>query len=301
MSQATNIQRYPIGPAVIEEARRLGDRHADRFRGLDLRVLVEEGEPWFVARDACSALMIVNVSDAMGRLDEDERKTDKLSVVTGDPSDDLRKVNLISEAGLYSLIMSSRVPAARVFKRWVTHDVLPAIRNTGRYVEPAAPKTRVELARELLAAEERAEEAERTAAEQRELLGRAHGMLKAVEPKVEAYDALQATDRDWCMRDASSILNRDPFIWKNLRLGQNVLFKLLREMGMVDNANHVYAHHKQHLRLLPTTYQHPHTGEPRASEQLRVTPLGLVYLQKRLGGGKPDALQLDKPNVSLPV
>lgn len=293
MPQATQLH-FPVLPSLVEEAAMSGDRDPSRLRGRGLDVLMIDGEPWFASRDVGAILGLTNVRQSVAYLDDDEK-----GVTTADTPGGQQEISVISEAGLYSLIMRSRVPAAGAFKRWVTHDVLPAIRKTGRYVEPAAPKTRVELARELLAAEERAELALQQAEEQRALLGRAHSMLKAVEPKVEAYDALQATDRDWCMRDAAAILNRDPFIWKNLRLGQNSLFRLLREFRMVDSANHVYAHHKQHLRLLPTTYQHPHTGEPRASEQLRVTPLGLVYLQKRIGGSDPDALHLDAAPVTV--
>lgn len=296
VTQATQQLHFPVLPSLVEEAAMSGDRDPSRLRGRGLDVLMIDGEPWFASRDVGAILGLINVRQSVAYLDDDER-----GVTTADTPGGQQEVSVVSEAGLYSLIMRSRVPAAGVFKRWVTHDVLPAIRKTGRYVEPTAPKTRVELARELLAAEEAREEAEREVAEQRRLLVRAHAMLTEVEPKVEAYDALQATDHDWSMRDAAAILNRDPEIWKRFRLGQNGLFRLLREFRMVDNANHVYASHKQHLRLLPMTYSHPHTGEPRASEQLRLTAGGLVYLQKRLGGTSPDALHLDEPNEPMPV
>lgn len=305
MSQSTEIQRYPISPAVIEEAEKLGDRHTHRLRGLDLRVLIQDDEPWFVARDICSALLIANVSDAVGRLDEDERKTDKLSVVSNDPSDDQRKVSLVSEAGLYSMIMGSRLPAARAFKRWVTHEVLPAIRKTGAYAVPVAPKTRVELARELLAAEERAEEMERDRDRAIEALGEVLTVNESMQPKVQVYEALLSSDRDWSLRDAAMILNRDPHIMATYKLGQNLLhWYMLGErpllsandkLKMLDRNGRIYAAHKTHLTLRPTPYNHPNTGEPRVSEQVRITARGLIYLQKRFSGGDPALLKMDEP------
>lgn len=295
MTQATQeVQLHKLSPAVYEAAEINGAPEAWQLRGLQIRSVLIDGDPWFAAREVCAALGLANVSMALGRLDTDERVDHAVS------SADTLIEPLVSEAGLYSLVLTSRRPQAKAFKRWVTHEVLPAIRKTGRYAAPEAPKSRVELVRELLAAEERREEAEQEAAEQRRLLVRAHSALVEVEPKVQAHDALLAVDgRDWSMRDAAAILNRDPDIWKAHHLGQNKLFGYLRDLRMVDNANHIYAAHKQHLRLLPTTYQHPHTGEPRASEQLRLTPLGLVYLQRRLGGGAPAVLQLDVAQVPV--
>lgn len=288
MSQSTEVQRFPISPAVIEEAKRLGDRRTDRLRGLDLRVLMKDGEPWFVARDACAALLLVNVSDAVGRLDDDERKTDKLSLVTGDPSDELRKVNLINEPGLYSLIMTSRVPAARAFKRWVTHDVLPAIRKTGAY---SVPKSRVDLARELLAAEERAEEAEKAATEQRELLVRAHGMLKAVEPKVEAFDELMSADGSVSLAQAAQLVG----------IGRQTLIDKLAQWGALI----VRPGHSDHLRpyqahvragrfvciaqAVPITHGDG-TAETLAKSVTRVTAKGVEWIRQQQKTSGPKSL-----------
>lgn len=94
-----------------------------------LRVIIREGEPWFVAADVCAALELGNVTNALKRLDEDELAL--ISIKGFARGNDL--VNLVSEPGLYSLILGSRKPEARQFKRWVTHDVLPSIRKTGSY------------------------------------------------------------------------------------------------------------------------------------------------------------------------
>ncbi len=99
------------------------------FDSHGVRVIEKDGEPWFVARDICSALDISNVSDALTRLDDDERGDIGLNDVTGRN----QEFSIISESGLYSLILGSRKPEAKAFKKWVTSEVLPSIRKTGQY------------------------------------------------------------------------------------------------------------------------------------------------------------------------
>lgn len=91
-----------------------------------IRVIDRDGEPWFLAVDVCRALGIVNTTDALTRLDEDERARFNLGLPGGD-------TNCVNEPGLYSLVLSSRKPEAKAFKRWITHEVLPTIRQTGSY------------------------------------------------------------------------------------------------------------------------------------------------------------------------
>lgn len=85
-----------------------------------------EGEPWFVAADVCRALGLGNSSMAISKLDEDERT---LILIEG-ASNGL-PVNAVNEPGLYSLVLGSRKPEAKAFKRWITHEVIPSIRKTG--------------------------------------------------------------------------------------------------------------------------------------------------------------------------
>lgn len=113
-----------------------------------IRVIDRNGEPWFIAADACAPVGVSNVSDVLSRLDEDEKDLIDLADVVG------RKVKLwaINEAGLYSMILTSRKPEAKAFKRWITHDVLPAIRKTGAYIAPVvASMTSLDLAEAILA------------------------------------------------------------------------------------------------------------------------------------------------------
>lgn len=95
----------------------------------------EVGDPWFVASDVCEALTIGNSRDAVGRLDDDEKGVGTIDTLGGK-----QDVSIINESGLYSLIMTSRKPEAKRFKKWVTSEVLPVIRKTGSYaVAPKSP------------------------------------------------------------------------------------------------------------------------------------------------------------------
>ena len=110
-----------------------------RFPAHDLRVVWREREPWFVAADVCAALDIQNPSQALQRLDEDEHSLCSAEGVhsgAGNPN-----VSIINESGLYSLILGSRKPEAKRFKRWVTSEVLPSLRRSGRYELAAPPPT----------------------------------------------------------------------------------------------------------------------------------------------------------------
>lgn len=90
-----------------------------------VRILEKDNELWFVAKDVCDCLEIKNTTDALKRLDDDERSRFNLGRQG--------ETNIVNEYGLYNLVLSSRKPEAKEFKRWITHDVIPAIRKTGSY------------------------------------------------------------------------------------------------------------------------------------------------------------------------
>lgn len=100
----------------------------------DLRVLNIKGSPWFVAKDVCEVLDIVNHIDAISRLDEDEKGVANVYPLSKSKrGGGLQKTNIINESGLYTLIFQSRKPFAKAFRKWVTSEVLPTIRQTGCY------------------------------------------------------------------------------------------------------------------------------------------------------------------------
>lgn len=106
----------------------------------EIRVIEQDGEPWFVAADVCRALELEDTGRATSRLDEDELT--RIKIVSGGQN---REVIAVNEPGLYSLVLGSRKPEAKVFKRWITHDVIPAIRRTGGYIHGADSMTPDEL------------------------------------------------------------------------------------------------------------------------------------------------------------
>ena len=104
----------------------------------EIRTLLIDGEPWFVAADVCKALEIGNPADAMRRLDADER-----TLVSIEGASNGLPVNAVNEPGLYTLILGSRKPEAKAFKRWITHEVIPSIRKHGAYISPNAEAVQV--------------------------------------------------------------------------------------------------------------------------------------------------------------
>lgn len=106
----------------------------------EVRNVMVKGEPWFVGKDVCSILGIVNHKDALSRLDNTERRGSVMPTPSG-----RQEMITINESGLYSLIFQSRKPEAVQFRKWVTSEVLPSIRKFGFYVHPSATLTKRQL------------------------------------------------------------------------------------------------------------------------------------------------------------
>lgn len=96
-----------------------------------VRAIEQNGEPWFVAADVCRVLEVGNSRQALTRLDEDEK-----GVISTDTPGGSQMMSIVNEPGLYSLVLGSRKPQAKAFKRWITHDVIPSIRKHGAYATP---------------------------------------------------------------------------------------------------------------------------------------------------------------------
>jgi prophage antirepressor-like protein len=111
--------------------------------GFKVRIIMRDGEPWFVAKDVCDILGHTNNRKAVEMLDDDEKDVTKVYTPGG-----LQEMNIVSESGLYALIFRSNKPEAKAFRRWVTHEVLPAIRKTGSYIVPGKiyPKAVIDTA-----------------------------------------------------------------------------------------------------------------------------------------------------------
>lgn len=147
----------------------------------DVRTITIDKEPWFVAADVCKALEIVNPTQALSRLDEDEKNTLCLNegITAGNPN-----FNIVNEPGLYALVLGSRKPEAKAFKRWITHDVIPAIRRHGMYAMDELldnPDIAIEALTRLKEERERRRQLESTVAVQSQ-------QIAELTPKASYYD-----------------------------------------------------------------------------------------------------------------
>lgn len=268
----------PPGPRATEIAR-------FEFNAIEVRTVVRDGEPWFVAADVCAVLDIAQASSSLRVLDEDEKGLHSVHTPGGD-----QMVSIINEPGLYSLILRSRKPEAKAFKRWITHEVIPAIRRTGRY-ETAAPDAvaaigRRELALMVIEAEDRALAAELALAE--------------AAPKAEAWEHLASADGDYAVADAAKILSRHPLI----QVGRDRLFTLMGQHRWVYRRGedrrwtvYQYAVDRGWLTERASSHYHPRTGElVLDAPQVRVMPKGLAELQKRLTGTQS---QIDPAELAI--
>lgn len=187
------------------------------FKGASLRTLTDEaGEPWFVAKDACDILGN-DTNHLREALDDDEITNLRNSEVWNQPG---RAPLIISEPGLYKLIMRSRKPEAKEFQRWVTHEVLPQIRKTGGYI-PAGDADSDEdiMARAVLVAQ-------KTIERKNQQLQAKAAQIRELEPKARFADAVAASDGTCLIGELAKMLRQN-----GLNIGQNRLFEILRQDG----------------------------------------------------------------------
>lgn len=147
----------------------------------EVRTIMRDGEPWFVAADVCRSLEIANPRDAMGRLDDDEK-----GVALTDTLGGKQNLTIVNEPGLYTLVLGSRKPEAKAFKRWITHEVVPAIRKHGMYATDellANPDIAIAAFTALKEEREKRKALETTVAVQSQQLAEA-------APKVSYYDLI---------------------------------------------------------------------------------------------------------------
>lgn len=179
-----------------------------------IRAASIDGEPWFVAIDVAKAIGYRMASDMTRRLDEDEKGTRSVRTLGGEQT-----LSVINEAGLYNAILGSKLESAKQFKRWVTHEVLPAIRRDGAYVASDGTEDDATLmARALLAAKRQMDAKDREIAEMR--------------PKALFADAVAASDGTCLVGELAKMLRQN-----GVDVGQNRLFAMLREDGFLGKSN----------------------------------------------------------------
>jgi anti-repressor protein len=172
-----------------------------------MRTVIKKDEPWFVASDICKALDLSNPSVAVSRLDEDERTKFNLGRQGA--------TNCVNEFGLYSLILASRKPNAKKFKRWITHEVLPSIRKTGGYIQVKDDDSNEEiLSKALLIAQKTIEER--------------NARIQEMKPKELFANAVSTSETTILIGELAKILKGN-----GMDIGQNRLFERLRQDGFL--------------------------------------------------------------------
>lgn len=246
------------------------------FKGSSLRTLTDEaGEPWFVAKDVCDILGMSNPSMAVTALDKDE-------VAQIDPKDYLgsenrsnQAVNIVSEPGLYKLIMRSRKPEAKEFQRWVTHEVLPSIRRTGGYIPTTdADDDMTILAKAVMIGQ-------RTMEAQNQQIAEQQTRIVELEPKARFADAVAASDGTCLVGELAKMLRQN-----GMDIGQNRLFRLLQADGYLGKSGsnrNVPTQRAMDLglfRIKETTVTHA-DGHTTVSRTPKVTGKGQRYFIDR--------------------
>ncbi len=236
--------------------------YADR----DVRTVAVDGELWFVLADICGVLGLTNVGNVAARLDEaDIRQTDISS------GGQRRAVTIVSESGMYEVVIRSDKPEARRFRWWVTHDVIPAIRRTGTYA--------VETPEQLMA---------RAVVQAQEIIATRDQQIAELAPRAEAWDEIADAGTDYAVRDVAPMLSR-----AGIETGPQRLFDTLADLGWIYRgekqrwtpyARAVDAGYLK-VRAMPP-YRDRDTGDLKPSApQVRITPKGIERLRVRLGAG----------------
>lgn len=239
------------------------------YVGQDVRTVQVDGEPWFITIDVAAVLGFPNVRSSVALLDDDERGVHTLDTLGG-----MQPLGIVSEAGLYSLILRSRKEEAKQFKRWITHTVLPEIRQSGSFRAPAPVElSRMDILTMAIESETRALTAEAALAE--------------VSPRADAWDALASAKGDYSVGDAAKMLAR-----AGIPTGPARLFTQLGTLKWTyrngDGCWRAYAERVEsgHLAEKPSFHYHPKTGERVVDPpQVRVTIKGLERLRLRLHVG----------------
>ena len=248
----------------------------------EVRTMMRDGEPWFVAADVCRALDILNPRDATARLDEDEKNT----VVLTDGNRGNPNVTIINEPGLYALVLGSRKPEAKAFKRWITHEVIPAIRKNGAYLTPEGaykllsdPDNIIQM---LTAFKEKSEECRELTAE--------NGQLRAEIADLER-------ENDICKRTALKHYAKSMWADRALEDGENLCIReAAKEIGVKETdftrllveLKYLYRNPKRQNRLFPysapkcqgvfTVKMMQVRGAPEFESQTLITPVGRAKL-----------------------
>lgn len=243
---------------------------SDQF-GQVRAVRSEGGEPMFVAKDVCAALGLGNSRQALSRLDDDEK-----GVISTDTPGGEQQMQAVNEAGLYVLVLSSRKPEAKAFQRWVTHEVLPALRRDGGYMVARDETPEQTMARAVLLAQA-------TIDRQKSRIAGLEAENEEMRPKALFADAVAASDGTCLIGEFAKMLRQN-----GVSIGQNRLFAMLREdgyLGKVGQNRNVPTQRSMELglfRIKETAITHS-DGHVTINRTPKLTGKGQRYFLERYG------------------
>lgn len=238
-----------------------------------VRVVEQGGEPWFIGKDVAEILGYSNTPKAIRDHVDDEDKLTERIVLSGQN----REVAIINESGLYSLILSSKMPKAKEFKRWVTSEVLPAIRKTGGYIAGSEKMSDAELmAKAVLVAQATIKERD---ARIKEL----ESDTQRMKPKEIFADAVSASDQTILIGDLAKLIKQNGH-----DIGQKRMFEWLRNNGyLIKRQGADYNSPTQRamelglFRIKETAVTHS-DGHVTVSKTVKVTGKGQAYFVNKL-------------------
>ncbi|MGG3798020.1 BRO family protein [Metabacillus fastidiosus] len=233
------------------------------FQGQQLRMVIHNEEPWFVAKDVCNILELTNPTVAIQRLEEDERAKFNLGRQGS--------TNIINESGLYELIFASRKLEAKMFKKWVKQEVLPSIRKHGVYMTPdtiekalTSPDFLIRLATNLK--------------EEQEARKLAEDKLEKQQPLVSFAQTCMASEESLLVREVAKLATKQGII-----IGEKRLYQKLREWKLIFiNKNEPYQKYLNNGYFEITQGVKENAGGTHAWLTMRITPKGQAYIFDRL-------------------
>lgn len=252
------------------------------FKGAALRTLTDKaGEPWFVAKDVCDILG-TDTRDLHKILESDEiTNVDSIHIAQNGGKAPL----IISEPGLYRLVMKSRKPEAKEFQRWVTHEVLPQIRRTGGYIPTSESDSDEDImAKAVLVAQ-------KTIERKNQQLQAKDAQIRVLEPKARFADAVAASDGTCLVGELAKMLRQN-----GMDIGQNRLFRLLQADGYLGKSGsnrNVPTQRAMDLglfRIKETAVTHA-DGHTTVSRTPKVTGKGQRYFIDRYWGRTQPTLE----------
>lgn len=233
----------------------------------EIRTIEKDGEPWFVGKDVAAALGYEKPTDAVRKhVDVEDRGISKMETPSG-----AQETTIINESGLYSLVLSSKLPTAKKFKRWITSEVIPSIRKHGAYMTPdkleevlLKPDTLIQLAQNL-----KAEQEKRRALEVK---------MEEQKPKVLFAESVEVAKTSILIGELAKLLKQN-----GINIGQNRLFEWLRNNGyLIRRQGSDYNMPTQRamemglFEIKETTINNP-DGSIKINKTSKVTGKGQVY------------------------